>query len=262
MLDESPPQALLPAAASRRLPAAAHPSCPFPSPLCSAAGHYCIQGAFVGDANACNPCKLLDAPATVLCRPGLLPSLPRCPPTPSRPPVGHRDLAVVASPTRTRAGTRSRTPAGSRSRTPLPTRVCPPGEYTSGAGCTACPAGFSDCGVVWGGTCDVGYVAVASTPGAPGFPGLTCGACIAVTPTSTVTPAVTGTPTPSKAATPSKLGTRSATHTAVVTGTPSHSRAMLSGSRTAVGTGTGTRSRAASRAASGAWLGGVYRPTL
>ena len=130
-------------------------------------------------------------------------------------PVILRELAgVPASATRTRSRTRSPTHTPTPPATPSPTPACPSGQYATGAGCASCPDGYIECGVAWGGVCDVGYVSTPATPGAPGFPGVACGACTRASPTASKSA--------SGSHTASRSRTSSTTHTAKATQT--HSR--------------------------------------
>ena len=134
--------------------------------------------------------------------------------TPSRPHIRRELAATGASPTRT------------SSRTPSSTPLCSPGHYKLGGslGCTACPVGYAECGVAWGGACGVGYAPAPATPGAPGFPGLTCGACVPTSPTATPSRAATSTPT-QRSASRSKPPSATATHTRAATRTPTRTQA-------------------------------------
>ena len=117
------------------------------------------------------------------------------------------------------------------SHTPTSTPGCSLGQYAMGSVCGDCPLGYTSCGIVYSGTCELGFMAVPSTPGAPGFLGLTCGSCVPITPTATVTKLPpsrtassqsTATSTQTRSSTGSSTPTRSASKPAT-TSTPSRS---------------------------------------
>ena len=126
------------------------------------------------------------------------------------------------------------------SHTPSPTPGCGLGQYAMGTACSDCPPGYAACGVAYAGTCGVGYVAVASTPGAPGFPGLTCGACVSVTPSATPTK-----PPPSRSSSSHATGTP--THTRASTGSTTHTRSQSKPLAPATPSRSGTRAATPSK---------------